>query len=366
MKMKQNPEDFIVEEIHGNGISTINYPLKQRISDSLPKKRKRYLNCDMVKRNYTTQRAILKIAKVMGISKKRISYAGTKDKKALTSQRISIENGELKKIDVKDIKLKNFNYADKKLRMGDLIGNRFTITLRDIGIPNIIQSVNRFIENSKSGISNYFGEQRFGNRGNNHIIGKRIIQGDFECAVKLFLTDTINEKEDIKDARNWLGKNWGDWKGALKRYSKVLGLERTLLEYLEKNKRDFIGALKNMPKRFALIFIHAYQSHIFNACLERDQIARELPLVGYKTKVSGILKDVLEEEKIEPSDFRIKQISWLSCKGSSRKTLFFPEDFRISNIKDDSVTLRFTLSSGSYATVLIRELSRALGDYVEG
>lgn len=365
MKIKQSPEEFIVEEINNYGISSIDYPLMQKIFDRIPKKKRKYLHCDLVKRNYTTERAINAVSKSLGISRKRISYAGKKDKKALTSQRISIRDGNKKALKIKDIQLKSFSYEPNMLKMGDLIGNRFTIIIRDIDVKNKINSINKFIEKSRYGVKNYFGEQRFGIRCNNHIIGKRILQGQYEAAIKSFLTDTGDEKVEIKNARKWMDRNWGDWKGGLKIFPKILGLERNTLEYLERSDGDFLKTIKKMPKMISLLFIHAYQSHIFNCCLEHDDESEELPLIGYDTEMKGVLRDVLNEEEIRPSDFRVNDIPHLSSRGSMRKTKFFPIDFRVIGSRNDSIALRFGLESGIYATVLLNELARYIGDFVE-
>jgi tRNA pseudouridine13 synthase len=365
MQIKQHPEDFIVEEIHEDGVSSIDYPIRQRINDLLPKKKSGFLHCDLVKRNYTTERAVSSVSRVLNISKKRVSYAGKKDKMALTSQRISIRDIGVKRLKIKDILLKNFRYSDKMVKMGDLRSNKFAITLRDIDTESKLDLINEFISQSKSGVKNYFGSQRFGTRCNNHIIGKRIVRGNFEAAVKLFLTDTGNEKEDIKKSRRWLYDNWGDWKQALERFPKVLGLERSVLEYLSRRDGNFIGSIRKMPKMISLLFIHAYQAHIFNCCLDIDNESRELPLVGYNTRVDGILKDILKDEGIKPSDFKIREIPFLSCRGTYRKTRIFPRDFRVITSTKDSVTLGFMLESGAYATIIIKELARFIGDHVE-
>ena len=365
MKIKQSPESFIVEEVHERGISSVAYPLGQKIFDRFPKKKEKYLHCDLVKRNYTTERAINAVSRSLGISRKRISYAGKKDKRALTSQRISIRNGEKTILKIKDIQLKNFSYRSKMVKMGDLIGNRFTVTITDVDVKNKIKSINKFLEKSKYGVKNYFGKQRFGIRHNNHIVGKKILQGKYESALKSFLADTGNEKKEVKNARNWLNRNWGDWKGGLRIFPKILGLERGVLEHLDRNSGDFLKAIKKMPKMISLLFIHSYQSHIFNCCLEHDDKSEELPLVGYETEMKGILRDILNDEEMRPSDFRVKDIPYLSSRGTTRKTKFFPIDFRVIGSRNDSIALRFGLESGIYATVLLEELARHIGDFIE-
>jgi tRNA pseudouridine13 synthase len=359
MRIKQQAEDFIVEELYNGKVCTVDYKIRQRLSDLLPKKKQQYLYATLVKRNYTTQRAIERIAKKFGISKSRISYAGTKDKRALTAQRVCIDGGEPEVVRVKDIMLKNFSYSNKKLRIGDLAGNRFTVVINGIELNDreIRKRFRVFIKRKR--FKNYFGEQRFGLRENNHLIGKRILKNDFEGAVKLFLTDSVNEKAGFKDARNWLRKNWGDWSGALKRFPRKLGLERKMLIYLKNHPDDFAGAVKRMPKKISLLFVHALQAHIFNVCLEWYD-GEELKLVGYESELDEAAKDVLKQEGLKKSDFRVDEIKHLSCAGSKRKCWFEARNLKIINVKSGKLKIRFELDSGCYATVLLYELMRAL------
>ena len=72
----QQPEDFLVEEIP---------PEKKQTSGP-------FLICRLTKRNWELQHAIKEIAKRLGISHRRIGFAGTKDRNAVTTQWISLYN----------------------------------------------------------------------------------------------------------------------------------------------------------------------------------------------------------------------------------------------------------------------------------
>ena len=122
-QIKSNPEDFLVEEIP-------DYTL----SDS-----GQYIICLMEKTNYTTIRALEQLAKSLNIRLKDIGFAGTKDKNAITRQYISIRNSRkeaIENISLKDIHLQFIGYSKEPLSLGNLKGNRFTITIRDLKLAS--------------------------------------------------------------------------------------------------------------------------------------------------------------------------------------------------------------------------------------
>jgi len=364
-KIKEKPEDFIVEEITPNKkICSTNYSLFEIIKDSLPKEKKEQLHFTLVKKNWTTLRAISELSKRLRISRRRFGYAGTKDKRAITSQRVSVWNVDiekLKKIKMKDIILKNFEYSNKRISLGDLYGNRFTITIRNAKIKNL----NKINEALKEGVPNFFGPQRFGiQRHLNHLIGKQLLLGNFEGAAMILVTNLGNEDATYSSARKFAADNWGNWKEILKILPKTLGIEAAIVNYLVTYPNDYANAIRKLPKKLRRMFIHAYQSWIFNKTLSevitRKIDAEEIPLVGYETKLSGevgeIIKKILKEENIKLSDFKLKRMPELSESGSSRKTKVYVEDFKILKRGKDFVKLRFALPKGVYATTVLSYL----------
>ena len=373
--IKKVPEDFVVEEIDKHGkLWKVKYPFYSRILDLIPRRRKEYLHLTLVKRNLDTIRAVQLISKSLGISRKRIKFAGNKDKRAVTSQRISIFNvsiKEVRKVKVKGIKLKDFRYSSEEIKIGDLWGNRFTVRITDIPFEKevIRERVEEFKREIANGIANFFGIQRFGEKRTiNHLIGKRIILGDFEGALKILLSE-VSEKESerSREARTYLMENWRDWKGALRIFPKWLYIERSVLDHLAKYPNDLIGALRKIPKGIRLIFVNAYQSYIFNLTLS-ELIRRgfrrnvKVPLVGYETKLEGeigeIITEVLREEGVSLEDFIVRSMPEMSSKGSQRDYLFYPKDFRILKLKDHEIVIQFILRKSCYATVLLNELMK--------
>lgn len=375
-KIKTYPEDFIVEEIWpGNKIYTVGYNFIESLKDALPKSRKEYLHLTLVKRNYTTERAISRLSHALHISKTRFGFAGTKDKRALTSQRISIWNIDLekvKKIRIKDIFLKNFEYSDKRISLGDLLYNKFTITIRDIKCQNVKEKIQHFLTQINKGIPNFFGPQRFGiQRAVNHLIGKQILLGNFEGAAMIFLTAQGKENAKAASARQFAAQNWGNWKEILKIWPKNLGLEAAVLNYLLKYPSDYANGLRKLPKHIRKMFIHSFQSFVFNKTLSEIlgrgiPIPEQIPLVGYNTVLEGevgkIISKILKEEQVKLEHFKLKSMPELAEPGSMRNCLVFPKDFKILKIKDNLLKIEFKLDKGSYATVVLLAL---LGEYVE-
>ncbi|MCK4555368.1 MAG: tRNA pseudouridine(13) synthase TruD, partial [Candidatus Aenigmarchaeota archaeon] len=206
--LKHIPEDFIVEEITPD-----NEVLEVGKEYSYSGGEGKFLHAVLEKRNIDTMQAAQKIARALGVRPERITYAGVKDKQAVSAQRISfykIEKEAAEKIDLPNIKIL-LTGRGGKIALGMLWGNRFTITLRNIaGSPEKIRDI---IESSAKKLDeyfpNYFGPQRFGTtRPVSAICGKLILQGKFREAVETYICKTFEgEPEDIKKIRRTAKKD---------------------------------------------------------------------------------------------------------------------------------------------------------------
>ncbi len=154
-------------------------------------------------RNWETHTLVQEIADRLHISQKRISFAGTKDKRSLSTQlmsfhRVSAHN--LSQVTIKDVVIENIYQSDTPVKIGDLLGNRFEITIRNIDTsvtPDHIKKIISPLE-SLGGFANYYGIQRFGViRPITHLVGKFIIQGEYEKAVMTYAANPLKgENED--------------------------------------------------------------------------------------------------------------------------------------------------------------------------
>ncbi len=213
-KIKQIPEDFVVKEVN-------NIKLKENGN---------YSYFILKKKNYTTEKAVSTIAHYLEINRKNIGYAGSKDKNAITEQMISIQGfNKTKGIKLKDIELIYKGKGDERISLGDLNGNEFIITVRNLNKENIK------INSKTISIPNYFDEQRFSK--NNYLVGKSILKKDFKKAVDLILKDSSE---------------------------KTSGFEEDVNKHISRSPNDFIGAIKKIPKKIRMMYVHAFQSLIFN------------------------------------------------------------------------------------------------------
>ena len=374
--IKNAPEDFLVEERTNDG-TVLELDRKFEGKDE----EGNYIHFVMQKREWTTEGAIRRIAKQLRISKRRFNYAGNKDKIAVSTQLVSafeIPKEKLLALDLKDIKINGAWTAKEKIKLGELLGNRFTITVRGAENEASVQPVNEELHGK---FPNYFGEQRFGtNRKNTHLVGEQILRGRYDKAAMIFLADSNGEiNEDAKNARKHLAES-EDFQTALKEFPVYLRLERSMLEHLAKHQNDYVGAMRVLPRGTLLMFVHAFQSYVFNRILS-DRISKGKlepeegeyfcgenqfgfpdvekksesgwivgKLIGYETELNEREKNLLEELDIRKNDFKIKSIPELSSKGHYRTLFSSLKDF---SFKDN--VFRFELPAGSYATVALRE-----------
>lgn len=355
MNFKEKPEDFCVEEL-----IKLN---KKKIGD--------YAYFWLTKNNWTTQRAINAVARALRISQRKLKFAGTKDKHAVTKQAVSafkIKKEDLEKIKIKDIEIKFIGYGENQISLGDLTGNKFRIIARDLTKEDLELFSRKIKEIKKSGFPNYFGEQRFG-KGNTHLIGREIIKGRLWDAVRLILTFRgERESMEASEARQFAEENWGNWKDIIKKFPRFLGLESAVLNWLITYPNDFAGGLRKIPKPIRKMYIHAYQSWVFNKALEKTGAKGKLTVPGYESKLGNStfdkeIKKILKEEGIKLEDFKCTRVPELASAGDFREAVVKVKKFKAGKIQKDElnkgkskIKLEFELPKGVYATVLLQEL----------
>jgi len=402
-RLKKSPDDFIVSEI----------PL-----DLYSDPEGEYSLALVRTRNWENNRLIDHLSNVLGIPRREINFAGTKDKRAVSSQVISfrVKPEALQDLELKDIEIEYIHSTNKKLTLGDLSGNSFDITIRDITVSQsesekIIQEVLETIRN-RGGFLNYFGIQRFGAvRPITHAVGKNIIMSDFEKAVMTYVANPIEGenpesygiRKELEETRNWTK--------AIFEYSSYFSFERRMLERLVKKNDDFIGAIKSIPLNLQMMFIHSYQSFLFNSIITKrldmgmdphkavvgdiifpsdskghpdrrrpipvteynlakvqDKIDLgkafiSAPLIGCETEYSlgvpgEIERSIMEGEGVKRKDFFIPDIPRLSSKGTRREIIAPLKNFS-HEIYDTYVNMKFDLYKGCYATSLLREFMKS-------
>lgn len=400
-KIKLRYSDFIVEETGIDGRTTrVERFLKDGALDNPTKivvpenpEKKENLLFDLEKFNSDVPFCIKRLTRYLQLSQKRIGYAGLKDKRAITCQRISMFDppvDRLNEFSSKLMDLRNPEWSNDRIEIGSLKGNCFTITIRSLELSEeeIRKRINDFFAEAKEkGIANRFGEQRFGGiRQITHRVGKEFVLGNMENAVMLYLTSpTEREDEAIKTARkNLLETN--DFVQATKEFPNEYRFERSIIHHLCTHPKDFVNAFGKLPKSIRYLFTHAYQSFLFNKIIEErlklgfglnaidgDILEDGVPtavLYGFESKLAEgkageIEKKILDEEGITLQNFFVKQMPELSSKGARKKIvlqLLEPELFSVE--KDEfnegklKAVVRFGLEKGNYATTVLAELMK--------
>ncbi len=400
-KIKLRYSDFIVEEIARDGrIARVERFLEEGALDNPTKiivpenpEKKDFLHFDLEKFNSDVSFCIKRLTRYLQLSQKRIGYAGLKDKRAITCQRISLFQPpaeRLEQFSSKLMDLRNAEWSNERIEIGSLKGNRFTITIRALELEKkeIEERIKDFFaEAKKDGIANFFGEQRFGGiRQITHRVGKEFVKGNMEEAVMLYLTAPAEKEEEaVKAARKNLAET-RDFSRAVNEFPNEYRFERAIIHHLCKHPKDFVNAFGNLPKSIRFLFTHAYQSHLFNRIIEErlklgfglkqidgDVLEDGIPaaaLFGFESvladgKAGEIEKKVLGEEGTELKDFFVKQMPELSSKGSRKKIVLALLEPELLEICEDEFNdgklkaiVRFSLEKGNYATTVLEELMK--------
>ena len=386
-KIKRRYEDFIVEEVRADGSLCAIYssdPVAVQEELNIPEKSGTHLYLNLTKTNHDLHFALKKIARFLRMGASRIGYAGIKDKRAITCQRVSIfepDIARLKQFNSWGIKLSLPEWGNEPVTIGNLKGNKFTVRVRNIQLDETEtrERINAsFREMMEKGVANYFGQQRFGGiRNISHLVGLELLRGNIESAVSLYLSHySEREHEEVGKARLLAGEK--KYAEALEMFPKNYFYERNMLAHLLKYPNDFAGAFATIPRKVRYLFTHAYQSYFFNELLDArissgiglkamggEPSEDGMPLVmlpGYDSKFSEgktgeIEKEILEKSGISLESFKMKTLAECSTKGEMRKALFFPENPGLKSVekgeKGTNAVVEFTLPKGCYATQLL-------------
>ena len=286
--LKLKPEDFQVDEI----------PLM------IPAGEGEHIYLHIKKREVNTHWVARLLAEKFGVKENDVSYAGQKDRYAVTTQWFSIYAPkieialETRPFPDEDIEILTQTRHSKKLRRGDLVGNRFNIVLRDLkfaeaesveGSP--VATLKAAIEQNleaikKNGVPNYFGLQRFGRGGGNmdqalamltgqrreknrqkksmylsaarsyifnQVLAARIEQGLWG---KSLAGDIDVAAKETQNANQATAPMWG--RGRLNSQTDTLALEQTISEPLQdlcngmehaglnQERREIVSSIENM------------------------------------------------------------------------------------------------------------------------
>ena len=366
-KIRQSVDDFVVSEI-----------LSDKSLSSI-KQNDGYAVYKLKKQNIDTNHALKEIFKKTGI---RLKSLGLKDSFATTEQFVCSMNKSkaIQDFAASKYSLQKIGFIQKPLTKKNMLGNHFEIKISE---PESDPS--EFNEYDK--ILNFFGYQRFGSaRPVTHLIGKAILQRDFARAIQLLVSFTSEfDSKEHTELREKL-KDESNYKKMLPEIPRQMDLERIAISEMIEHS-DPLRAIKALPLSIRRFFVQAYQSFVFNktvsaafengeelflaqdgdVCFDKNGIlgkyikgleqSLSIPLVGYayykKTRFDYYTSKILEDEEISLKDFYLKEIQELSTEGGYRNSSISCTDYSVKNN-----TISFSLSRGSFATIVLREIMK--------
>lgn len=271
---------------------------------------KNYLHFTVYKENRETMEVASTITKFLRVPNKSVKYAGTKDRRGVTCQKFSIHKGKVARVSslnkgLKGAVLGGFSYEDRSLDLGDLRGNEFTIAIRDITPYNEGEDIQQIIDNSFSslkdkGYINYFGLQRFGTFSiSTHVLGIILLKDDWKGAVELILAEQERVVPDSVESRRVWAET-GDAAAAAKLMPRRCSAEHSVLNSLAKEKKGedgyakqaYFRAIMQIPRNLRLIYVHAYQSYVWNLVA-----SKRIELFGLEVQEGDLV--MVEEKSVE-------------------------------------------------------------------
>lgn len=257
--IKQRPEDFLVDEI----------------PQYTPSGEGEHIYLTLTKRGLSTMEMVEILARHFGVKRSAIGYAGLKDKHAITRQMVSVHVPGKKiehfpELRNDRIEIVGADYHANKLRPGHLRGNRFSIRIRSVKPTDVLTADRVLRRLAKVGVPNRVGEQRFGMLENNHLVGRSLVVGDFDAAVRELLGANAAHPEINTEARTLFDE--GKYKEAVDLYPRSARTEQRVLYRLSQGA-SARQAMLSLDEPILRYYFSAFQSAVFNAVLD-DRIAQ--------------------------------------------------------------------------------------------
>ena len=388
MKLKQSPDDFVVEEL----------------TDTLPVERGPFALYRLDKTGWTTPDAFIAIRRRWDIDGRRLSYGGLKDRHAKTSQHFTIYRGPDRNLAHERIAVTYLGQAGEPFTADQIRANRFELVLRSMDGPSVQSAFAALDELRAAGAPNYFDDQRFGSvNESREFVAREMVRGDFEKALKLALVAPYEfDRAAQKREKATLAECWGDWPACKARLDR--GHARSLVDYLAGHPADFRGAVARLRPDLHGLYLSAYQSHVWNRVLARwltahfepDRLANvelalgpapvprsvpeelrpkwealllPLPSARVKPDVTAawppLVEAVLAEDGLTLATMKIPGMDRPYFSKGERAGCLRPANLEAVDLPDDrnrgkrKLALQFELPRGSYATMLVKRIAAA-------
>ncbi len=309
------PEDFRVEEV----------PLYPASGEG------EHLFLFVEKRDLTTRELLRRLAERLDLGERELGHAGLKDRHAITRQWISLPRraaeGGLEQLGDENWRILDARPHGNKLKPGHLAGNRFELFLAGEAEADFMEA--RIAELRAGGLPNYFGHQRFGAGGDNHLKGRNILEG-------------------TRKPRGGRAKLLANaWQSHL--------FNRVLAERIEALDELRPGDLAWIHGKGAVFEVEDPAAEASRAA--SLEISPSGPLPGRKMSRPGGEAGELELRLLEEAGWTEEQDRFLS---GARRPLRVPVEGLSAGKDEGGWRLRFALPPGSYATVLLRELGLSI------
>ena len=366
-KIRVTPDDFQVSEI-----------ISERAQNSITDQ-DGYAVYKLKKKKIDTNHALSEIFRKKGV---RLKALGLKDASAITEQFVCSGNKgkAIENFSTDRYSLEKIGFVKKPLSKKDMISNHFKIKISECS-----DGLSSFTEHNK--VLNFYGYQRFGSkRPVTHLIGKALLQRDFRKAVDLILTftSTYDSKENTEIREKLVDP--ANYETYFDQVPPQMDIERIVLKEMIEHGNP-LRAIRSIQLSLRRFYIQAYQSFIFNhslslsfsdgenlfesqptdVCFDLKGIIGKyvkgleqhlaLPFVGYsyykKTRFDYQISKILKQEEISPKDFFIKEMQEVSSEGGFRQAAIHCYDY-----SSHGDTVEFSLSRGSFATILLREIMK--------
>jgi len=362
----------------------------------------------LTKRSLGTPEAIGVLVDAWNIPRKRISYAGLKDRHAVTTQIVTIHHGPRRHFQQRSLQLEYLGQVPRACSPQDIIGNRFQLVLRDMSTVEVQRAMTALEDVGRTGLPNYFDDQRFGSLGSSgEWIARAWCLGDYERAMWLALADAHpDDSSSEKKQKQILRDLWGRWpecKEALERSHR-----RSVVTYLSDKvaagrPADYRGAFARISIDLRGLYLSAWQSALWNRMLTRwleaaidpaqcqpfeltsgrcvffegllpetfaSLCRTQLPLPSARLDLEAgplldLVTQVVAEEGLELRQLRVKYPRDSFFSKGSRQAAISLGQVEAGSADDElypkrqKLTLSFSLPRGSYATILVKRLTQA-------
>ena len=272
------------------------------------------------------------LAKFAGISARNMSYAGLKDRKAVTEQWFSLQmpgqpTPDFSQFSLEGVEILDVTRHQRKIRIGSLQGNHFEILLRNAEETDELKVQLDFL--AKNGFPNYFTEQRFGRDGNNLTQALRWANGEIK------VKDRNKRSFYLSAAR-----------------SEMFNLILSKRMELNLAQQILVGDVLQLNGSHSWFVVDESEDLAqLQQRLAQQDILLTAPLIGEEEKSAVDF----ENEIFAQHQALFALMRQERMKAARRPILMHPQYFQWQ-FEPNGLRLQFALPAGSYATALIREL----------